>query len=88
MQMLIMVLTVINQLFPLVIQIVRQVEGEFPDGGKGALKLKAVRDTLEAAFKDYSDAKVTFDQLWPTLKVMVDSAVALYNATGKFKKAS
>lgn len=81
MQMLIMILTIINQLFPLVIQIVKQVEESFPEGGQGAVKLQMVRSMLEGAFKSYTDAKVTFDQVWPTLKLIIDGAVALLNST-------
>ena len=88
MQTFLLVLTIINQLFPLVISIVKQVEEAFPQGGQGAVKAQMVRAQLEGAFKAYTDAKVTFDQLWPTLKVVIDGAVAIYNATGQFKKSS
>jgi hypothetical protein len=87
-QTIVAVLTLVSQLFPLLIQIVQQVEQAFPQGGNGANKLEMVRSGLESAFKNYTEAKVTFDQTWPTLKVFIDGAVKLYNSTGQFKKGS
>lgn len=88
MQQFLMILSLVQQLFPMVIAIVKQVEEAFPEGGQGAVKLAMVRSALETAFRSYTEAQVTFDKLWPTLKIMIDGAVAIYNATGKFKKSS
>lgn len=88
MQKLVMILTLVNQLFPLLIQTVKMVEQAFPQGGQGAAKLEMVRKALEDAFQTVTDVQVSFDQMWPTLKGMIDMAVKIYNLTGEFKKAS
>lgn len=86
MQTFIAIITLVTQLIPLVLQIIASVEAAFPQGGQGKAKLDMVKGTLEQAFNSITDAKVTFEQVWPTLNSLVTSIVALKNATGEFKK--
>lgn len=87
-QTVILILTLVNQLFPLVIQLVKTAEQAMPQSGQGAAKLEMVRTTLEGAFKTYTDAKVTFDQVWGVIQPLVNTYVKVQNATGGFSKGS
>lgn len=73
------ILSLINQLFPLVIQTVRTVEAAFPQSGIGATKLEMVRGMLEHAYSQTQTAETTFDKLWPMLSVMIGGIVKTAN---------
>jgi len=72
-------LLLITQLLPLVIQVIKAVEAAIPDTGKGAEKLKMVREILEQA-----DDSIT--AIWPMLEKVIGILVAGFNATGIFAK--
>ena len=58
---------------------IKAVETMYPEGGKGAAKLEAVRgilETLDAAYKD----------LWPKVQALVAVLVTFFNVVGLFKK--
>lgn len=76
----------IIQLLPLVTQAVQAVEQAIPQGGQGAQKLAIVRGMLESAFKTTGDAKVGFEQVWPSISVAISGLVTAYNAAGRFNK--
>ena len=79
------ILTLINQLFPLVIQTVRTVEAAFPQSGAGPVKLEMVRGMLEHAYSQTQSAETTFDQLWPMLSVMIAGIVKTSNVVNSNK---
>jgi len=58
---------------------IKAVETMYPEGGKGAAKLEAVRgilETLDTAYKD----------LWPKVQALVAVLVTFFNVVGLFKK--
>ena len=73
-------------LLPIMIELVKVVEAQFPQAGQGAAKLAMVRQMLEAAVTAGSDIGVSFDDIWPKLQGVVGSIVAVFNTTGAFKK--
>lgn len=58
---------------------VKQVESMFPEGGKGAAKLEAVRGILETLDAAYTE-------LWPKVSKLIAVLVAFFNVVGIFKK--
>lgn len=76
------------QLFPALIQFVRQIEAVIPEGGQGAAKLDLIRTMLEKAFAAVGAIGVTWSEVWPVLQSMIDRLVALFNAAGTFRKTS
>lgn len=86
MQMLIAIWTLVTQLLPLVLQMIKTVEEQFPQGGQGQQKLAMVRDSLSHAFSAMGQTAVTFEQVWPAMQSIVAAAVTIYNNTGQFKK--
>ena len=85
---LILIFGLIVKLFPTLIEAVRAVETEFPEGGQGAAKAALVRMWLETAFAALGAVGVTFGQVWPALEATIAQVVALYNSLGKFKKSA
>lgn len=84
---LLLLFSLVVKLFPILIEAVKAVEAEFPDGGQGAAKAALVRTWLEAAFAALGAVGVTFAQVWPALEATIAQVVALYNSLGKFRKA-
>jgi hypothetical protein len=72
-----LILQLVNQLFPLLIQTVRAVEAAFPQSGQGAAKLDLVRSTLESSYATVTASTVAFESLWPTLSAVVAGLVKL-----------
>lgn len=70
---------IIVQLIPLILQLVKAVEDNIPEGGKGKDKLAFIRNVLTDAYPQISD-------MWSIIEKIIASTVALYNATGVFKK--
>lgn len=81
------ILAIIGQLFPLILGFIRNLEEAFPQSGQGGAKLEMLRKLLESAFESIGAVGVTWAEIWPRLKVMIDSVVAMYNALGTFRKA-
>lgn len=78
----------LSALLPIALQLIRQIEEAVPESGRGAEKLAAVREVLSRVFASVSGVTVTFEQLWPTLQALINSAVAAFNALGTFKKSA
>jgi hypothetical protein len=82
------ILQLIAQIYPVIVQTIKAIEESIPVSGMGSAKLQLVKSTLESAYKSMEGAQVTFEQLWPTVQVIVSSVVAMYNAAGVFKKTA
>jgi hypothetical protein len=76
-QTLIAIWTLVHSLMPMLISIVDQIEAAFPQSGQGSVKLEMVKGMMSTAFAAETQAKVTFDAVWPTLSAMVAGIVAL-----------
>lgn len=70
---------IIMQLIPLILQIVKAVESQIPEGGKGKDKLTFVRNVLTDAYPQIVD-------MWSIVEKIIAATVTLYNTTGIFKK--
>lgn len=81
-------LSLINQLLPLIHQAVTTVEALFPQGGQGAQKLKMVDDVVQAAARATGVAESQLPALSTVLGPVVAGVVSLANASGIFKKDS
>ena len=44
-----------------------------------------LRKLLQSAFEAIGDVSVTWAEIWPRLKSLIDSIVGMYNAVGRFK---
>lgn len=64
---------------PLIIEIVKAVEKLLPEKGRGAEKLAAVRQMVEAAYGDVT-------AVWPQIEAVVSLFVRLANLAGTFRK--
>lgn len=76
------ILTLINQIFPVLIGIIRQVEEAIPGSGAGEQKLAMVRGILETAWGTTSQAEVGIKEAWPVIQALVAGAVSALNVTG------
>ena len=85
---LIAIITLINQLFPFILQTIESVELAFPNSGQGALKLEIVKNVVQKAMESAGGLAVTVNQVMPMLGSIVAGMVALKNATGLFKTSS
>lgn len=85
---LIALLTLINQLFPLILKTIETVEQAFPAGGQGAAKLAMVQETIKKAMEVSGEVAVTSTQLYTVLGPVINGIVALKNSTGMFKKST
>ena len=72
-------LSLILQLLPLLINVIKAVEAAIPAGGKGREKLEAIKGVLVA-----SDSNVS--SVWTTLEAVISVLVGLFNNTGAFTR--
>jgi len=70
---------IVIQLIPLILQLVKAVEENIPEGGKGKDKLEFIQNVLTETYPQISN-------IWTTIEKVINSSVALFNATGVFKK--
>jgi len=85
---LIAIITLINQLLPLILQTVKAVEAAFPQGGQGAAKMAIVQGVIQHALEVSTDLQVTSAQIVPVLTPIVNGVVGMLNATGAFSKGA
>lgn len=69
----------ILQLIPIILELVKAVEQNIPEDGKGKEKLEFLKDVLTSIYPQLID-------LWDIVNKIINAAVTLYNATGEFKK--
>lgn len=88
MQNVIVIVQIVLQLFPIIIDAVKSIEAAFPQAGQGAKKLAMVQGILENAYSTANTFSVSFQQIWPSLQAAVSSVVAMQNALGAFQKST
>lgn len=76
----------IAALYPILMQTIKSLEEAMPDAGQGAQKLEILKGTLAAAYTKLDDAKMKFEEVWPTIQMVVSTIVTVFNNTGIFKK--
>lgn len=67
------------QFIPLILELIKALEVAIPEGGKGKEKLAFIKDTLLEIEPDMV-------KIWGHLEFIITRAVALFNATGLFRK--
>ena len=72
---------IVLQIVPALIALLKSVEEAMPGEGRGEQKLALVRGILEMSYDK-------LDEVWPTLKGIIDFVVAQFNTWGVFKKDS
>lgn len=73
-------------LLPLLIQAIQTIESLVPSSSTGAVKLEAVKGIVQSSYNAATDVTSKFEEIWPAISGTVSSLVALFNATGIFKK--
>lgn len=75
-------------LFPMVLDLVKAVEAAIPGAGQGKAKFDAVLSTIEGVYNSVSTTTLpAFEKAVPAFTTAINSAVALFNTAGVFKKA-
>lgn len=82
---LVAILKIIITYLPMIIELIKTVEKEFPEAGLGKMKLDTVRTMLETAFDAAADFNDKFDDIWPVLEKTIGKVVSFMNVTGMFK---
>lgn len=82
------IISLINNLLPLILQTVRTVESLFPAGGQGAAKLEMVQGVVQHALNVSTGVQVSAEKILPVLVPIVSGAVHILNASGVFNKTS
>lgn len=67
-------------------EIVKVVEQAMPEGGQGAAKFQAAKAFLRRVIDVSDEIEAAFDEVEPLVDGIIDAVVALFNATGVFKK--
>lgn len=80
------IIQAVAQMLPVLISLIRQVEDTFPQSGIGAQKLDMVMQMMQAAMEAAGQAQDAFNQIKPVVVKTIASIVAIFNATGVFKK--
>lgn len=80
------IVRIIGSVFPVLVECIKSIEEAIPQPGQGTAKLALVKSALEAAYSTMTNVQVTFEQLWPSLQIVISALVATFNATGVFKK--
>lgn len=84
---LVAILKLIITYLPLIIELIKTIEKQFPEAGLGKFKLETIRGMLEASFDAAGDFNDKFDDVWPVLEKTITKVVSFMNAAGLFKKA-
>ena len=72
-------ITTVLKLIPVILEIIKSIETQIPQSGKGKEKLEFVKNILTVTYPQVVD-------IWGMVEKIITSAVTLYNATGTFKK--
>ncbi len=73
------IVTIILNIVPALIGVIKAVEDAIPGDGKGEQKLSAVRQIMEVSYAQTAT-------LWPTLQNVIGVLVATFNTVGVFRK--
>lgn len=72
-------ISTVLQLIPTILEVIKAVETQIPQTGKGKEKLEFVKNVITTAYPQVVE-------MWGMVEKMISAAVTLYNATGTFKK--
>lgn len=72
-------ITTVLQLIPTILEIIKAVEAQVPDSGKGKEKLEYIKNVISTAHPQVME-------IWGMVEKIISASVTLYNATGIFKK--
>jgi hypothetical protein len=80
------VISLINQMMPLILEAVKTVEAMFPQAGQGAIKLELVKRFIQETAHATDAAVAQLPAFVSALTPVISGIVALANSTGLFKK--
>lgn len=72
-------ISTVLQLIPTILEIIKAVEAQIPETGKGKEKLEFVKNVITTVYPQVVE-------MWGMVEKIISAAVTLYNATGTFKK--
>lgn len=72
-------ITTVLKLVPTILEIIKAIEAQIPESGKGKEKLEFVKNILTTTYPQVVD-------IWGMVEKIINAAVNLYNTTGVFKK--
>jgi len=72
-------ITTVLGLIPTILDIIKAVEAQIPETGKGKEKLQFVKNVLTTAYPQVVE-------IWGMVEKIITAAVTLYNATRSFQK--
>lgn len=85
------ILKIVIQLLPLVIEAIKAVEAAFQGSGKGPAKLAAVQSMIEGSYAlalpaPKGEALPSYETVKPALDKTISGIVGALNSTGEFDK--
>lgn len=72
-------ITTVLGLIPTILDIIKAVEAQIPETGKGKEKLEFLKNVLTTAYPQVVE-------IWGMVEKIITAAVTLYNATRSFQK--
>lgn len=77
---------IIPMVWPLLVNLVREIEAAVPEPGQGATKLAAVKAFLVGLLAKIGLTELLIQRVWPALEAVVSGLVGVYNTIGVFRK--
>jgi hypothetical protein len=71
--------SIILQMIPAILEIIKSVEEQIPQSGKGNEKREYIKNVLTTVYPQVIE-------IWALVEKIINASVTLYNATGVFKK--
>lgn len=80
------IVKIVLGLLPVLLDTIKAIETAIPVSGKGKEKMDLIKTALQTTYDATNETKTTFQTVWPQLESIISKVVAIYNATGIFKK--
>jgi hypothetical protein len=74
-------LKLIIQLIPLLLELIKVIEAEVPENGKGSAKLEFIKEVLTNSYPKILE-------IWGLVEKLISASVTLFNTTNVFKKSN
>lgn len=76
---------IVPMIWPLLVNLVREIEDAIPEPGQGSVKLAAVKAFLTGLLTKLGLTEALVQRVWPALEAVVSGLVGVYNTLGVFK---
>ena len=77
---------IVVALYPILMETVKRLEEALPEPGHGPKKLEQLKAILAASYDKMDDAKMKFEEVWPSINMVVTAIVTMLNTTEWLKK--